>query len=253
MGRARILAGAFLSLMSAAVVPMGCSGNQVGSVTATHKGGGNQSSYPDETVERFRECVAEYGSQLGPGNHVFDANVEMGEDGLTYGVKIENLPASAEDFGGCMRAALQSMPVSEKRFDDAMAIRKNQREQEKAALAEQKQLLGTPVLVVVGVTIVVSEVVLESGAITVLFATAVTLIDKVSSDAAEAELARRRRKDRCADYYEDCIASSLWRQYGRHEWDSLCSLCATVCFSNNGNWPSMVGVKDCNYKRSPSN
>lgn len=240
--------GAFVVLlMLVGFMPMGCS-NTVGSVRVTETTKASRSNYPDRTVERFQECVTEHAAQLGPGNHALDATMDMDEDGLRYNVEIANLPPSGDEFGACMRSALQDMAISERLLDDAREKLKVQREQ---ALAEQKKLMGSPVVVVVGVTVVVTEVFLEAGAITILFATTVTLIDKAAKDVAE--LARRKRKDRCTDYYEKCVESSLWRQYGRHEWDSLCSLCASVCFANNGTWPSMVGVKDCNYQPGKSN
>lgn len=238
MKRARILAGAFVALMSAAFVPMGCSSNQVGSVTATHAGGANLSTYPDKTVERFRGCVAEHGSKLGDGNHAFDAKVEMGEDGLTYGVEVENLPASAEDFGGCMRAALQSMAISEKLLDEAREKLKVQREQ---ALVEQKKLLGSPVVVVVGVTIVVSEVVLEAGAITILFATTVELIDRAAKDVAE--LAKKTKWQRhCQAMLTTCLGTSLQKLPGRVRGAGRCIACWDECKANEGVWPSTIKI-----------
>lgn len=233
--------GAFVVLlMLVGFMPMGCS-NTVGSVRVTETTKASRSNYPDRTVERFQECVTEHAAQLGPGNHALDATMDMDEDGLRYNVEIANLPASGEDFGACMRSALEDMVISEKRLDDAREKLKVQRQQ---ALAEQKKLMGSPVVIVVaGVTVIVTEVMLEAGAITILFATTVTLIDKAAKDVAE--LISQRAWNKCLAEYENCVAGKRYYEEGRHIRDSRCGACIMIC-RGTGKWPAATSLGPCN-------
>jgi hypothetical protein len=105
------------------------------------------------------------------------------------------------------------MPVSED------LIRKGAEElnvQRTQASAAQRSLMGSPVVIVVaGVTIIVSELVLEAGAITILFAVTVKVVEKAVDDVAE--LAKRRRprspKDRCLDAAAG--GEYLWKAFCR--------------------------------------
>lgn len=106
----KVLGALALLMMLMGLVPMGCS-NTVGPVRVSQTVKANNSRYPDRTVERFQECVTEHAAQLGPGNHALDATMDMDEDGLRYNVEIANLPMSGEDFGGCMRSALEDMAI----------------------------------------------------------------------------------------------------------------------------------------------
>lgn len=232
------IVGAFVVLlMLVGFMPMGCS-NTVGSVRVTETTKASRSNYPDRTVERFQECVTEHAAQLGPGNHALDATMDMDEDGLRYNVEIANLPASGEDFGGCMRSALHDMVISEKRLDEARGKLKVQREQ---ALAEQKKLMGSPVVVVVGVTVIVTEVMLEAGAITILFATTVTLIDKAARDVME--LARRKRwENECNRLRTLCLGTSIQPLPGSVYGSGRCLMCAEQCKKDEGIWPSSVNI-----------
>lgn len=242
MRRTKFLGAFALLMMLVGLVPMGCGSNTVGPVRVIETGRTNRSNYPDRTVERFQECVTEHAAQLGPGNHALDATMDMDEDGLRYNVEIANLPASGEDFGGCMRSALEDMVISEKLLDNAREKLKAQREEQQKA---QKELLGSPVVIVVaGVTVIVTEVMLEAGAITILFATTVTLIDKAATDVAE--LISQRKRNECTAHYVSCVGSALYRNLGRGAGDSRCGGCAYVCH-RTGKWPSAIGAGTCDY------
>ncbi len=191
-------------------------------------------------MEQAKECVAEHGAQLPPGHLALDSTVEVDEDGVKWGVSINNLPETASDFGACMRIALQGMPIADEPFRRGVETLKFQRQE---ALAEQRKLMGHPVVIVVaGVTIVVSEVVLEAGAVTILFAVSVELIDKASKDVAE--LAKRGHK-KCVLHYTACMATSL-SNLGNHWKASVCNTCFEVC-ERTGAWPASIGLGSCNY------
>lgn len=224
---------------------LGCS-NRIGPVTATQiEGTINRATLPDIFVEYAKECVAETGAQLGPGRLALNSTVEVDEDRLRY-VTIDGLPDTAPDFGACMRNALRAMPIAEEPFRQGVETLKYRRQE---ALAEQRKHVGHPVVIVVaGVTIVVSEVVLEAGAITILFAVSVEVIDKAAKDVAE--LAKRRRPS-CLDHYVACVASKLYWEQGMHIKNTRCNLCRVWCANNNETWPSQVphgdGYATCNY------
>jgi hypothetical protein len=238
MRHTKIVAAFFLGLSLMGLAPMGCGSNTVGPVRVTQTTKASRSNYPDKTVERFQGCVTEHGAQLGPGHHSLDATMDMDEHGLRYNVEITNLPAPGEDFGGCMRSALQDMVISEKLFDEAREKLKAQREEQQKA---QKQLLGSPVVVVVGVTVVVTEVFLEAGAITILFATTVTLIDKAATDVME--LAKRKRwENECNRLRTLCLGTSIQPLPGSVYGSGRCLMCAEQCKKDEGIWPSSVNI-----------
>lgn len=113
------------------------------------------------------------------------------------------------------------------------------------ALAEQRKLVGHPVVIVIaGVTIVVGEVALEAGAYTILFAVSVELIDKASKDVAE--LAKRGFK-KCVTHYTRYMATGLSNPFKGNHWSaSHCNGCFERC-QTDGVWPAAVGGKTCIY------
>ncbi len=120
------------------------------------------------------------------------------------------------------------------------------------ASAEQRSLVGSPVVIVVaGVAIVVSELVLEAGAYTILFAVTVKVVDKAKDDVLDA-LKRvpitggDDDKDDCAEHYAVCMATSVARKDGNHWRQTLFGACLNVCTSKNS-WPSAVGNGTCDY------
>jgi len=174
--------GGFYRVCHYRFAPLGC-GSRLGPVRANQNGGGiDHPDLPDITVERAKECVAEYGPQLEPGRHAFNSNIEVNEDGDKLDVTIEDVPDTAPDFGACMRNVLRDMPIAEEPLRQGVETLKYRREQASAA---QRSLVSSPVVVVVGVTVVVSELVLEAGAYTILFAVAVQVVDKAAKDVAD--------------------------------------------------------------------
>lgn len=184
---------ALVGCVTLGFVPFGCS-SHLGPVTAKQDGDIDHPNFPDMTIEQFKACVAEHGKELEPGYHKLNSKVEVNEDGGKEDVTIEDLPYTAHDFGACMRIALQDMAISEHLLREAQKKLHYQREQASAA---QRTLMSSPVVVVVGVTIIVTEVVLEAGAYTILFATTVSLIDKAAKDVAELAKGRPNKHDRC--------------------------------------------------------
>ncbi len=192
-----IIATGVLGCAALGFVPLGCT-SRLGPVRATQNGGIDHPNLADITVEHAKDCVAEYGPQLEPGYHVLNSSVLVDEDGDKVDVTINDIPNTAPDFGACMRNALRDMPISEDRVREAAKYLKVQRKQASAA---QRSLVSSPVVVVVGVTIVVSELFLEAGAITILFAVTVKVVEKAKDDVLD--VAKRWRpkpnKNRCLD------------------------------------------------------
>ncbi len=186
--------------------------------------------------------MAKYGPLLEPGYHVLNSSVLVDEDGDRVDVTINDIPNTAPDFDACMRNILRDMPVSEDLVRQGAAELKSRRNQANAA---QRSLVSSPVVVIVGVTIVVSELFLEAGAITILFAVTVKVVDKAVDDVAE--LAKRKRDrawDECLNRYEACVAGKRYQDEGRHIGDSRCGLCVTICRTTR-TWPAFVDLGPC--------
>lgn len=232
-------AGCWGCVTMVAVMP-GC-GSGLGPVQATQNGGTiDHPNLPDVLVEKAKDCVSEYGKQLEPGRHRFDSTVEVDEERVKWDVTIDGVPDTAPDLGACLRIALQDMPIAEEPFRQGVETLKYRRQE---ALAEQRKLVGHPVVIVIaGATIVVGEVMLEAGAYTILFAVSVELIDKASKDVAE--LAKRGFK-KCVTHYTACMATSL-SNIGNHWKASVCNTCFDVC-GRTGAWPANIGLGSCHY------
>ncbi|MBK9261211.1 MAG: hypothetical protein IPM54_15575 [Polyangiaceae bacterium] len=203
---------------------------------------------PDVTVARAADCVAEYGTQLEPGYHKFDSKVLVDEDGDKEDVTIDDIPNTAYDLGACMRNALRAMPIAEQPLREGVHILKNRREQASAA---ERSLMGSPAVVVAGVTIVVSELMLEAGAYTFLFAVTVEVVDRAAKDAMEALRRRRKWERECDDHVTACLASDLADREGSVYGSSRCLMCGEYCKKNRGAWPTTVEIRgvdvSCRY------
>lgn len=220
----------------------GC-GSGLEPVQATQNGGTiDHPNLPDVFVEKAKDCVSEYGKQLEPGHHRFDSTVQVDEEGVKWDVTIDGIPDTASELGACLRVALANMPIAEEAFRQGVETLKYRRQE---ALAEQRKLVGHPVVIVIaGVTIVIGEVALEAGAYTILFAVSVELIDKASKDVAE--LAKRGFK-KCVTLYTGCMATGLSNPFKGNHWSaSHCNGCLERC-TTDGAWPAEVGGKTCIY------
>jgi hypothetical protein len=150
---------------------------------------------PDTTLERLRECVADHGGQLEPGRYYLNTHVRVDRDGINQGVSTNDIPKTSHDLTACMRVALREMAIPEAILQAPPT--------EDAAATMSRAYMGSPAVVVV-VAVGLSEIVLEAGAITILFAVTVEVLNEAGKDiadaedeteAAEREEARRNRGD----------------------------------------------------------
>jgi hypothetical protein len=243
--RAFVAAGC-LGTMPLMFSPLGC-GSGLGRVTAQELGPGGPFSVPGTTVDHLKGCVAEYGEQLEPGRYAFNPIVELEQSGIKRRIQTPNMPHSAPDLAACTRIALQGMAIHPSIF--------NRRSTESVATTNepsmaQRSYIGSPVLVVV-VVVGLSEIVLEAGAYTILFAVTVKVLDKAKDDVAEV-LKRTPitdgddNKNDCAERYAVCMATHVSRKDGNHWQQTRCGNCLLLCTSKNS-WPSAVGNGSCEY------
>ena len=191
--------------------------SRLGPVRATQEGGIGRPNLPDIAVEHAKECVADYATQLAPGPHTLDSNVEVNEDGDIVDVTIEGIPNTAPDFAACMRNVLRNMPIAEEPFREGVAKLQQQREQ---VSVSQKSLVGSPVIVI-GVAIVATELALEAGAYTILIGITVNLVAKLSARC-------RKVRETCID---SCTNSDL--PTGTYSGDPY-HVCLRQCMMRNG-------------------
>ncbi|MBK9259951.1 MAG: hypothetical protein IPM54_08965 [Polyangiaceae bacterium] len=238
-----MLARGFLGAGTIGLTLVGCT-SRLGPVYAKQKTPWDgRPELPDITVVRAADCVAEYGSQLEPGYHTFDSKVLVDEDGDKEDVTIDDIPNSAYDLGACMRNALRAMPIAEQPLREGVQILKNKREQASAA---NRSLMGSPAVAAVGVAIVVSELVLEAGAYTIVFAVSVEVVDRAAKDVAE--LAKKSKWwNKCLAHYTACMATTIGNPFGGNHWkSSRCDNCVKVC-RDTQQWPTAVGNGSCEY------
>jgi hypothetical protein len=180
------------------------------------------------TVERLQECVREYGGQLEPGRYSFSPNVQVSRGGFVQEVSTRDIPEEARDLAACTRVVLGEMALPEAILQAPPS--------EDAAVATSRAYMGSPAVVVI-VVVGLSELVLEAGAYTFLFAVTVELVSEAGKGIAEAR--RRTKKDECAEHYTECMDSKVGDQLGNTWNQSRCALCMEWC-NRNRSWPSQV-------------
>jgi hypothetical protein len=142
---------------------------------------------PNKTIARLRECVEEYGGDLGGRGFAFHYDVKVDEKGRAVSVKSDVFNA---DFDGCTRAALRAMEVPPELL--LTWISKPLARGDGPTNAARGSV-GV-VVVVVGVTIVLADIVIEAGGVTIVFMIAVA----IAEDVVEA-IRRRPPRNRCLD------------------------------------------------------
>jgi hypothetical protein len=215
--------------MMLGLVPPGCGGG-LGRVTARQDPSEDRPAVPDMTVERLQECVREYGGQLAPGRYSFRPNVQVDRDGFGREVSTHDIPEEARDLAACTRVVLREMALPEAILQAPSSG--------DAAATMNRAYMGSPALVVV-VVVGLSELVLEAGAYTILFAVTVELVNEAGKDIAEAGRKRRRWEKECLDGYEECMDSRVGDELGNNWNQARCALCRDVC-QKEKSWPSQV-------------
>ncbi len=223
----------FLGSMTLSLVSTGCGGIEPTlrqqAPTLEHPG------IPPMTADHLRECVKEHGHLLEGGSWAFSPTIRVNRRGYVVDVDTGDMPQSALDLAACTRIALGDMVIP----SYILKIRptKSDTATNEATMA-QRSYVGSPALVVV-VVVGLSEIVLEAGAATILFAVTVKVVDKAVDDVAELAKQRRIWRDQCTDDYTDCIASPAGRARGNHWNMTRCGSCREVC-ERTGKWPSHI-------------
>lgn len=196
---------------------------------------------PRITEERIGACVTEYAKQLDEGSWAFRPTLEVAQYGRFSGMNVGGIPKTAPDFAACTRDALSNMVVPDVIFN---LRRTNANATPMPATAEQRTLLGSPVVVVV-VVVGMSEVVLEAGAYTILFAVTVKVVEKVGKDIAE-KVEEEGWKAQCIAHYVACMGTATAAKAGNHIKQTRCGICLAIC-KNKETWPSDAGNGSCEY------
>jgi hypothetical protein len=236
----------FLGSMALALIPLGCGGmeppiRQQQSPTLEHP------AVPPNTAERLQECVKEHGYQLEGGSWAFSPTIQVDREGYLVNVNAGEIPKTAPDLAACTRIALGDMAIPSYFFN--LRQKQSDTATNEPTMA-QRSFMGSPAVVVV-VVVGLSEIVLEAGAVTILFAVTVRVVDKAVDDVAEAVKRRRTWKDDCTDGYVNCKISPTGWGRGNHWNESRCGTCRNVCDLNKGKWPSHIemfpdGTVSCN-------
>lgn len=207
--------------------PVGCAGS-IGPVWASQRTTDGSVSLPESTIERLSDCMAKHGKPLGPSYHTYSPVIELDKADLAQKSIRDDIPITAYDFRACTRDALLAMTIPEQRDWKAGS-----------------QYIGSPI-VVAGVVIVFSELVLEAGAYTIMFAVTVKVVDEAAKDLAD--VARRYPKadddeddNECTNGYVRCIDSGGGTARGNHWNMSRCGSCLEVC-RNQKSWPSHIPI-----------
>lgn len=197
---------------------------------------------PNISGDRLKKCFVDYGWQLAPGRHRFNPIVKVDRDGMKWGVTTPDIPATAADFAACTRIVLNDMAIP----DGVLPLRSSERSAATTEVTEaQRSILGSPAVAVV-VVVGLSEIVLEAGAYTILFAVTVKVVENAAEDVAE--LAKRGSWfTKCKAHYAACMATALGGPFGgNHHKSSRCNTCFQRCDFDKS-WPTGVGNGTCEY------
>ncbi|HVK65445.1 MAG TPA: hypothetical protein VM694_13270 [Polyangium sp.] len=232
--RARtLLSLGLLGCATTALVPLGC-----GATVRQLAQQDDRPRVPDATAERLRECVEEYGGDLGRGYYTFDYKVQVDEEGRVVDVASKGVPHA--DLAGCMRIALRGMTVPE----ELLGLRKLRLSASPAngQSTAERGLVGHPALVAVAIAL--ADLVIEVGPIVVVIAASVEI---GKSEIAEAIQKRPRWEEMCNKKRTECLGTPLADQPGDIEGSSMCEYCRRVCFQDKGKWPKQAGGRSCEF------
>jgi len=225
----------FLGAMTFGLMPFGC-GSGFGEVTVRQDASDNRPALRPITVERLQGCLSKYGEQLEPRHHRFSPIVHVDQQGIKWGVTTDDIPKNADDFAACTRIVLNEMAIPHGILNlrpTEATIATNE------ATVGQRSYMGSPAVAVV-VVVRLSELVLEAGAYTILFAVTVKVVEKAAEDVAEEGW-----KAVCIAKYAACVAASA-RKSGNHWGESRCNTCMNECL-NKREWPSYIGNGSCEF------
>jgi hypothetical protein len=151
---------------------------------------------PRITAERLQECVREYGDQLEGGSWAFGPTIQVDSEGYVVNVDDGGVPKTAAELAACTRSAWTDMAIPSSVFD----LRAKQLASTNEPTVEQRSYSSHPAVVVI-VVVGLGEIALEAGAITILFAVTVKVVDKAVDDVAEAAKKWRPKPtlNRCLD------------------------------------------------------
>ncbi len=227
-----IAAAGFLGCATLGITPLGC-GSGLGHVTVQEIASTNLDPIPAITVERLKTCFSDYAGQLEPGHYRIQPQVEVDRDGMKWGVSITGLPDETSGFAGCTRIALNDMAIPGEILKSGSTAATSE------VTGAQRSYMGSPAVAVV-VIVGLSEIVLEAGAYTILFAVTVKVVEKAKDDVAEEGW-----KAVCIAKYAACVAASA-RKSGNHWGASRCATCLEVC-KHDYEWPSAIGNGSCEF------
>lgn len=236
MGRnvRKIVAIGIVGCASPAITLLGCA-SSIGPVRAKQEMQEGRPRVPPITVDRLTGCMSVHGEQLGPGYYRFRAAVLVDEDRYGHGVRTDDIGKKAREFTKCTRNVLSDMGLPAN-FDQWVEIQKAF--QDGNVAKAQRIYLGIPV-VVVGAALVLSDLVLEAGTITIVFSIAFSLVNET------AEVARRRPKksddDECIRHYDACMWTDLAHVIGNNWNSTRCNQCRGIC-EKYGTWPTNVSA-----------
>ncbi|UQA63441.1 hypothetical protein [Polyangium aurulentum] len=222
-------------------LPLACGGG-LDRVSVRQDSSDHRPAVPDTTIERLRECVADHGGQLEPGRYYLNTHVRVDREGVNQGASTVDVPQTSPGLTACMRVVLREMAVPEAILQAPPT--------EDAAARMNRSFMGSPAVVVV-VAVGLSEIVLEAGAVTILFAVTVEVVNEAGKDIAEAVRRRKKsKKDVCTEHYTKCMDKALASKDGNTWRQTRCGICRDRCDFDEA-WPAAVGNGTCDYNSWP--
>jgi hypothetical protein len=243
----RVAAMGLIGCLFMAFMPVGC-GSRLGPITASQSRLDGKAPVPAVTVQRLTACMEVYGEQLGPGSHRINPVIKADKNGVKWSVTENDIPNSAAEFGSCTRQALRDMEIPAEFFRLAEVMQQGAKGDVSKA---QRSNMGSPLILVVGVAIGLSELMFEAGAYTILFAISVELVQETAKDIAETLRLREQAKEDCDREMASCFLSATASKRGSVKGAHRCEWCWEACMRNEGNWPSQadtsIGKVRCDY------
>jgi len=234
-----LLSLGLIGCMTLSLVPLGCH-----PVKLKHSPAPSGSPHiPEATAARLRECVEELEGEISHGYYDVDAQIKIDEDGRVVDVETKGTPNPG--VGICMRMALRDMRLPEGFFEAGLLRTSSAANGQ--AMPDRGQI-GEVVIITV-VTIVFTEVIIETFAIAI----GVTVTATVAAGVADAAARKKKRKKEptCVDHYEGCMDDAgIADRLGNHWKSSLCNACRLKC--KNNQWPDSVPlgsrIESCKYE-----
>ena len=220
--------------LALALMPLGCA-SSIEAPESGHVVTGDELRVPRTTAVRLQECLETYQDEISSSYSAIRYRVNVDKHGRVVDVATNDIPKSAPDFAACTRVSLRDMNVPDRALrrgpGQSVGSTNNQTPAARGAMGD---------VLVSGAEVVLEELAVTAGGITMLFTISIVLAVSGVSDIVEAIDEDLENKRYCDEMRTQCLHTYRSNEFGPKHGHSRCQACYNECRGAGGVWPSIV-------------